>query len=95
MSNKSKHPKHPKNPYADYTIEQIMAVEADKFVIQVGADLLQNEAGKMAFSKDRTDELFGQILINLNEMKESADPQERQDALSCLNSLHIWPLRIH
>lgn len=87
--------KQPKNPYADYTIEQIMAVEANKFVIQVGGDLLQNESGKMAFSKERTEELFDQLLMSLNEMKESQDSQEREDALACLRHLRIWPLRIH
>ena len=87
--------KHPKNPYADYTMEQIMAVENNKFVIQVGGDLLQNEAGKMAFSKDRTEELFDQLLMSLNEMKKSEDAQDRADALACLRHLHIWPLRIH
>ena len=87
--------KHPKNPYADYTMEQIMAVELGKFVIQVGGDLLQSESGKMAFSKDRTEELFDQLFISLNEMKKSPDPQEREDALACLKHLHIWPLRIH
>lgn len=87
--------KHPKNPYANYTMAQIMAVEQNKFVIQVGGDLLQNESGKMAFSKERTEELFDQILISLNEMKKSKDEQEKTDAVACLRHLRIWPLRIH
>ncbi len=85
----------PKTRYSEYTIEEIMAIEYDKYVIQVGSDLLTNEKGKMAFSKQRTEELYENLLTSLNEMKISKDPLERQDALACLKHLHIYPLRIH
>jgi hypothetical protein len=81
--------------YKEYTIEEVMAVERDRFVIQVGDDLLSSETGKMAFSKERVEELYDQVLEGLNEMKKSEVLQEKEDALACLQTLRIIPLRIH
>ena len=78
-----------------YSIEEVMAVEAGKYVIQVGNDLLTSETGKMAFDKDRADELYEQVLIGLKDMKKSNNQQEKDDALYCLKHLRMFPLRIH
>lgn len=84
-----------KSPYNLFTMEEIMAIESGKYVIQVGSDLLTSESGKMAFGKDRAEELFSQALSSLNEMKKSTDPEEQEDALKCLSYLRIIPFRIH
>lgn len=78
-----------------YSIEEVMAVETGKYVIQVGSDLLTSETGKMAFDKDRADQLFDQVLIGLNDMKKSNNQEEKDDALHCLQHLRMYPLRIH
>ncbi len=84
-----------KSPYRDYTIEDVLAAEAGHYYIQIGTEIFQSESGKMAFKKDRVDELFESILGGLKEMKKSNNKREVEDAHACLLNFRIFPLRIH
>jgi hypothetical protein len=81
--------------YADYTMAEVMAIEAQYYYIQIGDEMLESESGKMSFSKDRAEALFEQVLESLRHMKKYGNEEQKADAEKCLNNFKIWPLRIH
>lgn len=81
--------------YKHYTMEEVLAVEALYYYIQIGDEMLENERGKLSFTKDAAEKLFDQIFDSLNHMKEFGNAEERADAFACLSNLKIHPLRIH
>jgi hypothetical protein len=83
-----------KSPYKNYSIEDIAITEFGHYVIQVGNELFSYN-GKTAFSLQRAEMFYDDIIGNLNEMKKSENKIEREDAEQCLLFLKIIPLRIH
>jgi len=81
--------------YAGHTIEEVMAIEALHYYIQIGDEILESETGKLSFSKERTEALFAQVMESLRHMKKHGNAEERADAEKCLANFRIWPLRIH
>lgn len=73
---------------------EVMRAEACSYVIQVGADLFHHE-GKMVFSKKATAMYYNKILNGLLDIIDGGDDEERADAMKCLASLQIMPLRIN
>lgn len=71
-----------------------MATESGNYVIQVGGDFFSHN-GKMAFSKQRAEHFFENVLIGLMEMRQHGTDAEYEDATACLLNLRIIPLRIH
>lgn len=86
--------KDDKSPYKHYTVEEVMAAESGNYTIQVGGDLFSYN-GKMAFSKDRADHFYKNILAGLNDLKEHGTEVEKEDAIKCILHLKIIPLRIN
>jgi len=86
--------KDPKNPYVTYTLEEIMQIEAGHYFIQVGTDIFSDD-GKMAFSKDRAEHLYDNILKDLTIMKKDGTELEQADAQGCLLFLQIHKMRIN
>lgn len=84
----------PKNPYKNYSVQDIEATEFGTYVIQVGDDLFAHN-GKQAFSKQRAEMFFDDIIVGLHHMKKNGNDIEREDAEKCLLFLKIHPLRIH
>lgn len=83
-----------KSPYGQYTVKEVIEAEAGNYVIQVGGDLFSYN-GKMAFTKDRADMYYENVLAGLNDMKKNGSDLEKEDAVKCLIHLKIYPLRIH
>lgn len=81
--------------YNGHTIEEVMAVEALHYYIQIGDEMLESETGKLSFSKDRAEELFSQAWEGLMHMKKFGTAQEKEEARICLLNFRIHPLRIH
>jgi len=82
--------------YNGFTIEEVMAVEAMFYYIQIGDEMLENEKGKLSFTKDAAEDLFSQIMESLKHMKKFGNPEERAEAHECLSTcVRIHPLRIH
>ena len=84
-----------KSVYRGYSEEDIAATELGTYVIQVGNDLFQAPNGKMAFSLDRAEMFYDDILGGLIAMKKEGSDLEKEDAAACLLHLRIFPLRIH
>lgn len=85
--------KVPKSPYGQYSLEDVMLIEAGHYFIQVGGDIFSYD-GKMAFSRDRAEMFYDNIFKDLTTMKENGDEKSSDDARSCLFFLRIHPMRI-
>lgn len=83
-----------KSPYRQYTVQEVIEAEAGNYVIQVGGDLFSYN-GKMAFSKDRAEMYYENVLAGLNDMKKNGSDEEKEDARKTLLLLRIYPLRFH
>lgn len=84
-----------KSPYGKFSIEDITKAETDHFVIQIGSELFALPNGKMAFTKERIDALYEEVLEGLNIMRKEGTDIEQEQALQGLLLLKIHPLRIH
>lgn len=84
----------PKSPFQNYTVAEVMLAESCSYVIQVGSDLFSND-GKLVFSKKSAIMYYNKILNSLMDVIDGGDEEERADAMKCLRSLHIHPLRIN
>ena len=84
-----------KSAYKFYSEEDIAATEFGTYVIQVGDELFKSPNGKMAFSKDRAEMFYDDILGGLMVMKKEGSEAEQKDAEKCLLRLRIFPLRFH
>jgi len=84
-----------KSAFRSYSEEDIAATEFGTFVIQVGEDFLATPNGKMAFSLQRAESLYDDVLGGLQAMKKEGNEVEQADAEKCLLLLRIMPLRIH
>ena len=89
MSNK----KVSKSPFGKYTVDEVIQAEAGNYVIQVGDDLFTYN-GKMAFSRQRAEMFYDDIIAGLNDMKKNGSKIEREDAVKCLLLLRMLPFRI-
>lgn len=83
-----------KGPFGEYSVEDIFKAEASSYVIQVGVDLFDNN-GQMIFSKKAAIMYYNKILNELMNVIDGGDDTERADAMRCLRTLHIMPLRIN
>lgn len=81
--------------YNGHTIEEVMSIEAEHYYIQIGDSMLESESGKLSFKKDRVEDMFEQIWESLKHMRKHGTDEEKADALKCLMSFRIHPLRIH
>lgn len=90
----SEEKKPSKGPYGQYSVDEVMQVEAGNYFIQVGSDIFSYD-GKMAFSRDRAEMFFDSIFNDLTAMKENGTEIQKQDAITCLLLLRIFPMRIH
>ncbi len=86
--------KDEKSPYGQYTIEDVVAVEAGHYYIQVGSEIYAHNE-KMAFVRDRTEALYDSIFEDLTAMKKHGTKRQKKDAEICLMHLKIFPMRIH
>lgn len=84
-----------KSAFRSYSEEDIAATEFGTFVIQVGDDFFATPNGKMAFSLQRAEMFYDDILGGLLAMKKEGTDIEKEDARKCLLLLRIYPLRIH
>lgn len=82
------------NPYKNYTIEEVMAVEANYFTISLGDDFFMYN-NKMAFNKERVESFYDQVVDGLRDIIENGNSEEIEDATFCLHNIKILPLRIH
>ena len=81
--------------YGGYTAEEVVAIEAMHYYIQIGDEMLESETGKLSFGKGRAEQLFSQVFEGLRHMKKFGTQEEKADAEHCLLNFRIWPLRIH
>lgn len=87
--------KDEKSPYKNHTIKEVMEAETGHYYIQVGDDMFETDTGKLAFSKERAEGFFGQILAGLEDMKKNGSKRDREEADLVLLNLRIVPLRFH
>lgn len=72
-----------------------MQAEAGNYYIQIGDGMFESETGKLAFSKDRAEAFFDQIIAGLIDMRKNGTPEEKEEAIACQLNLRIIPLRFH
>jgi hypothetical protein len=86
--------KDPKSPYGRFSLEDIVAIEAGHYFIQVGSDIFcYNE--KEVFTRDRAEMFYDSIFKDLTAMKEKGDEVAQADAKACLFYLRIHKMRVH
>lgn len=83
-----------KSPFRGFTVQEVLAVEATSYVIQVGADFFSNN-GHFAFSKRSAAIFHGKILRDLQYVMKNGSKKEKVAAEECLKTLRIVPLRIN
>lgn len=81
------------SPYKNFTVEQVMEAERDRYIIQVGGEIFY-EGNYCAFSKERTEEYWDLIQTGITDMIKNGNAKERADALNTCLNLRIIPLRI-
>lgn len=86
--------KNNKGPFGEYSVEDVFRAEACSYVIQVGVDLFDND-GQMIFSKKAAIMYYNKILNELMNVIDGGDDAERADAIRCLGTFRIMPLRIN
>lgn len=84
-----------KSPYKNHTIQEVMEAEAGHYYIQIGDGMFESDTGKLAFSKERAENFYLQILEGLKDMKKNGSKQDQEEALACLLNFRIIPLRFH
>jgi hypothetical protein len=87
--------KKEKSPYKDHTIEEVIATEKDAYYIQIDNTMFESPSGKLAFTKERADKFYEQVMHGLLQMRESGTEAEKKEAIECLTNLRIVPLRFH
>lgn len=83
-----------KSPYGQYTLDEVMEVEAGNYFIQVGVDIFSHD-GRMVFSRERAEFFFDKIFRDLTNMKKNGSKEVLSDAEACLFFLKIVPMRLH
>lgn len=83
-----------KSPFKGFTINEVFAAESTSYVIQVGVDLFCHK-GRFCFDKRNAALFYNRILSNLVDLITNGDEDQKKEALRCLGSLRISPLRIN
>ena len=86
--------KDEKSPYGEYSLDDVIEIEAGNYYLQVGIDIFFDD-GKMAFSRKRVEALYDKVFKDLSEMKKNGNDEEKSDAHACLLFLTIRPMRVH
>lgn len=84
-----------KNPYKEHSVEEVAKAETGNYYIQIGDSMFENEHGKLAFSKDRAEAFYDQIMDGLAEMRKTGSKEDKEEAMFCLTNFRIIPLRFH
>lgn len=84
-----------KSPYKNHTLREVMEAEAGHYYIQLGDSMFETESGLMAFSKERAEKFYAQILEGLQDMKKNGTKQDQAEAVMVLLNFRIVPLRFH
>lgn len=84
-----------KSPYVNRTIEEVNRLELNRFYIQLGSEVYLAESGNVSFTKDKSEEIFFDILEDLYDMKKNGTKIQKVDASACLHYFKIHPLRFH
>lgn len=90
----SEEKKDPKSPYGQYSLEEVIQVEAGHYFIQIGSDIFAFD-GKMAFTRDRAEMFYDSLFKDLTLLKEQGSKQEQEDAKAALFYLRIHPMKVH
>lgn len=72
-----------------------MQAEAGNYYIQIADGMFESETGKLAFSKERAEAFYDQILAGLIDMRKNGTPEEKEEAIACMLNFRIIPLRFH
>ncbi len=87
--------KKDQNPYGRHTVEEVMQTEKDRYYIQVGDAMFENENGKVAFTIDRAEYFYMMAWEGLKSMRKHGTPEEQDEAVKCLLNFRIISLRFH
>lgn len=83
-----------KSPFIGYSSEQVMAIEATTYVLQVGSEIF-NTNGKWVFTKKSAYIYYNKILRELLDQLRNGNNKQRKNAERVLQGLKVLPLRIH
>jgi len=83
-----------KSPWGKHSVEDIKRTEHDAYVIQMGMEIFDSD-GKIVFNSRAVAVYYNKILNNLLDIIDGGDEDERNDAIRCLGTLHVHPLRIN
>lgn len=72
-----------------------MQAEAGNYYIQIGDGMFESETGKLAFSKERAEAFFDQIMAGLIDMRKNGTPEDKEEAKACMLNFRMIPLRFH
>jgi len=82
-----------KSPYKNFSVEQVSRAELTSFVIMVGNDFYAKK-GCFVFSKQQAEKNYNLILSKMIETIHSGTEREKKNALKCMATFNILPLRI-
>ena len=87
-------PKKRKNsPFVCFTIDEVKSIEANCYVIQVGVDLYDH-GGQFIFDKRSANRHLKKILNGLVDVIQGKNKKQSEQAMWCLSTLAIMPVRI-
>ena len=84
-----------KSPYRQHSVEEVVKTETGSYYIQIGDGMFESEQGKLAFTKERAEAFFQQIMDGLVEMRKTGSQEDKDEAMFCLMNFRIIPLRFH
>lgn len=83
-----------KSPFVSYTAEEILAIEAVTFVLQVGSDMLEIK-GNWFFTKKSVNTYYNRVLREILDQLANGNKKQKRSAERALRGLRVLPLRIH
>jgi hypothetical protein len=85
--------KKDKSPFVGYTVQEVLYAESVTFYIRVGIDFYVHN-GKMTFNYKAAVSHYNKILNELVRAITVGTAKQRKNALFCLETLQILPLRL-
>lgn len=82
------------SPFRNYSIEEIMAFEAESYMIQVGMDVFDMK-GSCTFTKKSASRYYNKIRVQILKDYYSGTAKEKKNAKRLLENFKILPFRFH
>jgi hypothetical protein len=82
-----------KSPFKGFTVEEVLKIERNSFVIQLGNDFY-NKDGNFTFSESQVNKYYNSILNKILYAISNGTDKQKRDAIKCLSTFRVFSLRI-